>query len=33
LPGYGKLVDMYINESAGPCEGNIFDGSLVLWEK
>lgn len=30
---YGEVVDMYVNESAGPCQGNIFDGSLVLWER
>lgn len=27
------LFDMNVNESAGPCHGNIFDGSLMHWEK
>lgn len=27
------LFDMNVNESAGPCQGNIFDGSLVHREK
>lgn len=27
------LFDVNVNESAGPCQGNIFDGSLVHREK
>lgn len=34
LSCFGNLLfDTNVNESAGPCQGNIFDGSLMHREK